>query len=96
MAGPGEVGRLLADRARGLRLLRGWKQATMAQRAGVTLASYRRFESTGKASLELVLKVAHALARMDEFEKVFMPPAARSIQELERQVDMPRRQRGRV
>lgn len=96
MAGPGEVARVLAERAKGLRLGRGWKQTTMAQRAGVTLASYRRFESTGKASLELVLKVAHALARLDEFEKVFVAPAARSIQELERQVDGPRRRRGRT
>ena len=96
MAGPEEVARVLADRARGLRLLRGWRQTTMAQRAGVTLASYRRFESTGKASLELVLKVAHALARLDEFERLFMPPAARSIEELERQVDAPHRKRGRV
>jgi transcriptional regulator with XRE-family HTH domain len=72
LIGPAEMGRLLADRARGLRLLKGWTRNTLAQRAGVTAASLKRFEATGKASLELVLKVAYALARLDEFGKLLV------------------------
>ena len=64
LTGPTEMAQVLADRAKALRLLRGWTQNTLAKRAGVTAASYRRFETTGKASLELVLKIAHALARL--------------------------------
>lgn len=92
--GPSEMARLLAGRIRGLRLLRGWTQATLAQRAGVTLASYRRFETRGKASLDLVLKVAHVLARLDEFADLLQPPVAGTMEELERMSRGSQRQRG--
>lgn len=96
LTGPSEMAEALAGRARGLRLLRGWTQATLARRAGVTVASYRRFETSGKASLELVLKVALALSRLEEFEQLFQPPPARSIEELERRAAGPTRKRGSV
>jgi transcriptional regulator with XRE-family HTH domain len=96
LTGPTETAKALAARIRAHRLLRGWTQNTLAQRAGVTAASYRRFERTGKASLELVLKVAHALARLDEFDQLLRPPPARSIEELERKTTMPTRKRGRT
>ncbi len=92
--GPSGMARLLAGRIRGLRLLRGWTQASLASRAGVTLASYRRFETTGKASLELLLKVAHALSRLDEFADLLEPPPARTMEELERISRKPVRRRG--
>lgn len=96
LTGPSEMAKALAGRAKALRLLRKWTQATLAQRAGVMIASYRRFETTGKASLELVLKVAYALARLDEFDQLFQPPPARSIEELEKQTAQPTCKRGRI
>ena len=96
LIGPAEMGKSLADRTRALRLLKGWTRSTLAQRAGVTAASLKRFETTGKASLELVLKVAHALARLEEFEQLFQPPPARSIEELEQRAAQPARKRGSV
>jgi len=96
LVGPGEMGVLLAGRAKALRLLKGWTRETMAKRAGVTAASLKRFESSGKASLELVLKVGHALARLEEFGALFQPPVAQSIEELERRVGGPVRKRGRI
>jgi transcriptional regulator with XRE-family HTH domain len=96
LVGPAEMGKLLADRARALRLLKGWTRNTLAQRAGVTAASLKRFEATGKASLELVLKVAHALARLDEFSNLLQPPAVQSIEELEHRSTIPARKRGRI
>jgi len=95
LTGPTDMAEALAARAKALRLLRGWTQNTLAQRAGVTAASYRRFERSGKASLELVLKVAHALARLDEFDRLLQPPPAQSIAELEQQTTQPTRKRGR-
>ncbi len=92
---PADVARSLADRAKALRLTRNWTQATLAHRAGVTTASYRRFETSSKASLELVLKVAHALARLDEFADLLKPPPASSIDELAaRTASKPKRKRG--
>lgn len=95
LTGPADVARVLADRSKALRLARGWTQATLAYRAGVTTASYRRFEITGKASLELALKVAHALGRLDEFADLLTPPPASSIDELAaRSGSKPKRKRG--
>jgi transcriptional regulator with XRE-family HTH domain len=96
LVGPAEMGKSLADRVKTLRLVKGWKRDTLAERAGVTAASLKRFETTGKASLELVLKVAHALGRLDEFGKLLQPPAAQSIEELERRAAKPIRRRGRI
>ena len=95
MRNPSEMATALAQRARELRLLGGWTQSTLAKRAGVTTASYRRFETTGRASLRLLLKVANALARLEEFDQLFRPPPARSIEELERLTAPSLRKRGR-
>ena len=83
---PDGMGKSLADRAR----------ETLAKRAGVSAASLKRFETTGRASLGLVLKLAHALSRLDEFGKPFQPPAAQSIEELERRSTRPVRKRGSI
>ena len=93
---PGEMGSLLGDRAKALRLGKGWTRETLAQRAGVSASSLKRFETTGKASLELVLKVSGALGRLDEFGKLLSPSAARSIEELERRAAKPIPKRGRI
>jgi HTH-type transcriptional regulator / antitoxin HipB len=92
---PEQVAEQLASRVRALRLALGWKQRTLAERSGVTLASLRRFESTGKVSLDNLLALAFALYRLDDFGSVFQPPEAASIAELEAAESQPRRQRGR-
>jgi len=91
---PEDMARSLAARLRQLRLLEGWTRVTLAGRAGVSAASLKRFENTGKASLALVLKVAHALGRLDELEPLFGPPRALSLAELERQSARRGRKRG--
>lgn len=92
---PAEAARSLAERARSLRLANLWTRETLALRAGVTSASLKRFERTGKGSLELVLKVAHALGRLEEFSRLLAPAEARSIAELERRASLPSPRRGR-
>ena len=92
---PAEMGKSLADRAKSLRLLKGWTRDTLAERAGISASSLKRFETTGEASLGLVLKVAHVLSRLDEFSQLLQPPAAQSIAELERAAK-PKAKRGRV
>ena len=94
--GPTETGKALAERLRALRLLKGWTRVTLARRSGVSAASLKRFENAGKASLDLVLKVAHALARLDEIDKLFRSPAPRSLAELEQRAAKPLRRRGRI
>ncbi|HEU0300706.1 MAG TPA: helix-turn-helix transcriptional regulator [Longimicrobium sp.] len=90
-----EIAGTIARRARALRLHRGWTQQEMADRAGVTLASYRRFERTGSISLERLLKVAIALGAYGGLEQLFAPPPAASLAELERLEASEARKRGR-
>jgi len=96
LATPGEVASTLAARIRELRLEQGWKRSTLAERAGVTVASLRRFETTGKASLDLVLRVALALGRLREFEELLQPAPFTSIADLERRSSRKVRRRGRT
>lgn len=93
---PEQVSRTLADRLKALRLARGWKQATLAQRSGVSLASLRRFEESGRVSLQHLLALAFALNRLDDFDAVFQGPRASSIAELEAAEKRPTRKRGRI
>ena len=80
---PEKISAALADRFREIRLSKGWKQSTLADRSGVSLGSLRRFEGTGQVSLQNLLKLAFALNRLDDFDRVFEAPPARSIAELE-------------
>lgn len=93
---PEEMARQWADKIRRLRLGRGWKQSTLAQRAGVSLASLRRYETSGQGSLKNVLRLTFALGRIDDLATVLEPPPARSITELERMRGAPKRRRGHL
>ena len=96
---PEQVGKTLAARVKALRLAKGWKQATLAERSGVSLGSLRRFESSGQVSLQHLLEPAFALYRLDDFDALLQPPRASSIAELEAleaAEKRPARRRGRV
>lgn len=93
---PEQVGKALAARIKALRLTKGWKQATLAERSGVSLGSLRRFESSGQVSLQHLLQLAFALNRLDDFDALLQPPRASSLAELEAAEKQPSRRRGRV
>jgi HTH-type transcriptional regulator / antitoxin HipB len=96
LATPEQVGKTLAGRVKELRLARGWKQATLAQRSGVSLASLRRFEESGRVSLQNLLELAFALNRLDDFDALFQAPRASSLAELEAGEKQTARKRGRI
>lgn len=91
---PREVAERLGARMMQLRLARDWRRATLAERAGVSVATVSRFETAGQITLDNLLKLAHALGALDAFEGVFVAPAG-SIAELERSVAATQRRRGR-
>jgi len=93
---PEQVGKSLAARVKALRLAKGWKQATLAERSGVSLASLRRFETSGQVSLQHLLELAFALNRLDDFDALLQAPRASSLAELEAAEKQPARRRGRV
>ncbi len=89
---PAEIQNRLSERLRDLRLRMGWKQATLAERSGVSLPTVRRFEGGGQITLANFLRLVHALGRLEELADAFEPPPVRSIDELES--EQPPRQRG--
>ncbi len=93
---PEQVSRKLAARVKALRLAKGWKQITLAERSGVSLASLRRFEESGRVSLQSLLDLAFALNRLDDFDALLQPPPAASLAELEAAEKRPARKRGRI
>ncbi len=68
---PSDVLLETAEKLRALRKARKWTQAELAERSGVSLGSVKRFEQTGRISFLSLLKLAHVLGRLDDFESVF-------------------------
>ncbi len=89
-----DVQRSLGERIRLLRLGQGFKQSTLAQRSGVSLASLRRLERTGQTSLMHLLKLSQALGKLDDFDAILQPPPATTIDELLADKTRPARHRG--
>ena len=87
---------LLAQRFKTLRLQRGYKRSTLAQRAGVSEASLKRFETSGLVSLKILLRLAQAMDRLTEFSELFLPLQAQSLAQLREQEHKKGPQRGRI
>ena len=68
---PIEVCKVLAQRHKILRKKLRLSQAEMAERSGVSLGSLKRFENTGRISLEALLKLAHLGGRLKDFDTIF-------------------------
>ena len=68
---PSDLLQTLAKHHHILRKKNGYSQQELADRSGVSLGSIKRFERTGLISLESLLKLAHVLNRLEDFDKVF-------------------------
>lgn len=68
-----EVLKEIADKHRALRKQAKYSQAEMAERSGVSLGTLRRFESTGKISMESFFKLLLVLDRLEEMENILLP-----------------------
>ncbi len=92
----GETLRGIGERARKLRLMRNLRQEELATRAGVGIATVRRFEKTGGASIENVLRIATVLNAERTFEKLFEAPPFASLDEALARPEVTHRQRARL
>jgi transcriptional regulator with XRE-family HTH domain len=90
-----EVLSALGQRARELRFARDLKQAEVARRAGLGLATVQRFERSGRASIENVLRIAMVLGAGEAFGSLFEPPKFRTLDEVLALDEAPKRQRVR-
>ena len=58
-------------------------QRQLSQKSGVAYSSLRRFETTGEISLSSLLKIAHALDALKDFESIFKGQAITSLKDYE-------------
>ena len=79
---PVETQSLLASRFKTLRLVAGYKRATLARKTGVSESSLKRFETSGEISLKSLLRLSHGLNKLQEFSSLFEPPEAETLAEL--------------
>jgi transcriptional regulator with XRE-family HTH domain len=63
----------LADRSRALRKANKLSQQELADRSGVSHGSLKRFESTGKISVESLVRIMATLGRLNEVEELLRP-----------------------
>jgi transcriptional regulator with XRE-family HTH domain len=90
----GEVQSAIASRFRAQRLAMNLPQRDLANRAGVTLASLKRFERQGLISLTSLLSLAMALGFLDEFERLAaVAPPDYASQSLDALLEVPKARR---
>ena len=70
---PADVLEDIALKHKALRKKHVLSQLELANRSGVSLGSIKRFETTGQISFESLLKLAHILNRLEDFDDVFKP-----------------------
>lgn len=68
---PASVAQAVAMRVKQRRTSMRLTQAELAQKAGLPLATYRRFEQKGKIAFEGLLQIAFALDCMSDFNALF-------------------------
>ena len=83
-------------RARALRILLDLQQGELASRAGLTPGTIVRFERTGRASIENVLRIATVLGAEQVFKQLFEAPRYRTLDEALARPASARRQRVRT
>lgn len=84
----------IAQHVKQRRLEKGWTQKMLASKAGVSLASYRRFELSGEISLRSLVMLAFALEMTDEFETLFSSKTYQSIDDMIKADQLRQRKRG--
>ena len=79
---PIDILKELAQRTRTLRKEHKMSQSELAQRANVSLGSYKRFETSGHISLDSLLKIAFILGKLNDFETVFQSNKNKDLEKL--------------
>ncbi len=72
----------VAQRVRSRRKETGLTQAQLAQKAGMSLASYKRFEQTGLIAFQSLAAISIALHCEDDFDALFSTKIYNSIDDV--------------
>lgn len=79
---PKEIGLEIAHNLKKLRKRRKLSQTELAERSNVSYGSLKRFEQTGKISLESLLKIAVVLGASEPFSNLLKTTEITSIQQI--------------
>lgn len=72
----------VAQRVKKRRKELGFTQAQVAERAGMSLASYKRFEQKGLIAFQSLVAVSFVFRCSDDFDELFAKRGYRSIDEV--------------
>ena len=92
---PHEMTVHLSNAAKGRRLALNLSQQSLSDRSGVSYSVLKKFESSGKISLESLLKLAVALGCLEEFLELFKPKSPEKLTSLDDLINQKTRKRGR-
>jgi hypothetical protein len=95
METPDEVEEKIKDQAQTKRLSLNLTQKSLAERSGVSFGVIKRFERTGKISLESLLKLAAALSSLEKFKELFGEVSPKEVLSLDKLLKDKPRKRGR-
>lgn len=79
---PGEIALLIAGNAKRLRLSKNLSRRSLAQKSGVPESNIKRFETTGKISLDGLLLIAICLEAEAPLMNLFASPHLLTLQDL--------------
>ncbi|GHV10828.1 hypothetical protein FACS1894162_5640 [Bacteroidia bacterium] len=85
----------ISQRVKERRLESNLTQKALAQRSGIPLPTYRRFEHTSEISLRNLLMIGVALDMTDEFDKLFSQKTYKNMDDL-LNADNKKRKRGKA
>ena len=92
---PGEIAGHIAKSVQEKRLSLNYSQMTLSERSGVSFGVIKKFENTGKISLESLLKLALALECLEDFKNLFKETDRGQIMSLDEMLKVKSRKRGR-
>lgn len=93
---PNEMALHLAKAAKDKRLAINLSQQSLSDRSGVSYSVIKKFEHTGKISLESLLKLALILGCFKEFLELFKPTSPEKLASLDDIINQKTRKRGRI
>jgi transcriptional regulator with XRE-family HTH domain len=91
---PSEIAAHIAKKAKEKRLAQNLSQNTLSERSNVSLSVIKKFERTGKISLESLLKLSLVLGSLEDFLLLFKEAPTESYLTLDEMLK-PTRKRGR-
>jgi len=90
-----EMSKYIAEQVKAKRLSFNFSQQSLSERSGVSLGVLKKFEQSGKISLESLLKVAFALDNLEEFKELFKQNDLENLTSLDELLKHKKRKRGR-